>query len=456
MERRQLRRGNLSGGIVALLLLLTSTAACGGSGAPTPTLVPLERVRPTPTLAATATAASAEPAATLTPSPALTATPVATAEPSTPTSPSEPATWYDGGVLALFSNGDGEQADLYAMEADGKTRLLLADVGRDARVSPDGRWLGFVRWGQDGRGSLELHDARSGERRRITPETTSGLLRFAFDPDGRRLAYLDLGAFTQAGVPWSLVVVDLESGAAAQYEALMRSQGARPLPGAPVGWSQAVPDKDELLIDTFMPYTEGGWMGMWGVTLPADGQSAQLDALPLRELIPAVPTYSSQVFLAPDGRSVAFLGRDPDYYPDNYFPEFYDLAVNRLEIAALADGARTVLVEASDGSALARGLSWSPAGERLLFAQGAYEGESFAELSLKSSDRSGAVVTYGPLTLPLLGGLLELAWCDPSLALYVTWDGGSGTQHLLSFDLNTGVSGEISHGGQLQIVGCAP
>jgi hypothetical protein len=115
-----------------------------------------------------------------------------------------------------------------------------------------------------------------------------------------------------------------------------------------------------------------------------------------------------------------------------------------------------VLVEASDGSALARGLAWSPAGERLLFVQGTYEGESFAELSLKSSDSSGTVVTYGPLTLPPLGGLLELAWCDPSLALYVTWDGGAGTQHLLSFDLNTGVSGEVSSGRQLQIVGCAP
>lgn len=444
-----MRRDDFSWGIVALLLLLTLTAACGGSGPPTPTPVPLERIQPTPTLAATATVAPTEPAATVTLSPAPTATPTATP-------PSEPATWYGGAALALFSSGDGEQTDLYAMEADATTRLVLADVGRDARVSPGGRWLGFVRWGQDGRGSLELHDAGSGERRQITPETTSGLLRFAFDPDGRRLAYLDLGAYTEAGVPWALVVVDLESDAEARYEALMRNDGAQPLPGAPVGWSQAVPDKDELLIDTFVPYTEGGWMGVWGVTLPADGHSVQLDSLPLRALIPAVPAYSSQVYLAPDGRSVAFLGRDPDYYPDNYFPEFYDLAVNRLEIAALADGARTVLVEASDGSALARGLAWSPAGERLLFAQGTYEGESFAELSLKSSDRGGAVVTYGPLTLPALGGLLELAWCNPSLALYVTWDGGAGTQHLLSFDLNTGVSGEVSNGSQLQIVGCVP
>jgi hypothetical protein len=345
--------------------------------------------------------------------------------------------------------------DLYALGADGTTWLVLADVGRETNASVDGRWLGFVRWGQDGRGSLELHNARSGESHQIIPETTSGLLRFAFDPDGRRMAYLDLGAYTDAGVPWALVVVDLESGAEARYEALMEDGQTRPLPGAPVGWS-GVGSEDELIIDTFLPYTEGGWMGVWGVTLPTDGTSAPLAALSLRELIAGAPAYSSQLYLAPDGRSVSFLGRDPEYYPDNYFPEFYDLAVNRLEVAALEDGTRTPLVVAKDGSALARGLAWSPSGERLLFAQGIYDGESFAELALKSSDRAGVVVTYGPLTLPPLGGLLELAWCNPSLALYVTWDGGTGTQHLLSFDLNTGVTGEISSGYQLAVVGCAP
>jgi hypothetical protein len=436
-------------GIAALVLVLV--AACGGGEPSTPTSAPVQRIQPTPTLASTATVAPPEPAATLTAPPAPSVTPA----PPTATPAPQLATWYGEGVVALFGSGDNEQADLYSLGGDGTTRLALADVGREVSVSPDGRWLGFVRWGQDGRGSLELHDARSGESRQITPETTSGLLRFAFDPDGRRLAYLDLGTYTDAGVPWALVVVDLESGAEARYEALMEDGQTRPLPGAPVGWSGVRP-ADELIIDTFMPYTEGGWMGVWGVTLPADGTSAPLAALPLRELIPGAPAYSSRLYLAPDGRSAAFLGRDPDYYPDNYYPEFYDLAVNRIEIAALDDGARTVVVAATDGSALARGLAWSPSGERLLFAQGTYEDESFVELALKSSDRAGVVVTYGPLTLPPLGGLLELAWCNPSLALYVTWDGGTGTQHLLSFDLNTGVTGEVSSGNQLEVVGCAP
>ena len=144
------------------------------------------------------------------------------------------------------------------------------------------------------------------------------------------------------------------------------------------------------------------------------------------------------------------------HFPGNYFPEFYDLAVNRLQMADLASGARTTLVEARDGSALARALAWSPSGERLLFAQGFYEGESFARLDLKSTDQGGAIVAYGPLELPPLGGLLKLAWCDPSLAFYLLWDGSDGSQRLHAFDLNTGASAKISAGGRLEIVGCAP
>jgi hypothetical protein len=368
----------------------------------------------------------------------------------------EPNLWHSAGTLALFVRGDDEQADLFSLVDDGTTRLVFPDVGREARVSRDGRWLGFIRWYEDGRSTLELHDAQSGEVREIAPDTASGLFSYSFDPESRRLAYLDLGDYTDAGVPWALVIVDLEGGATARHDAFMAGPDTRPLPGMPIGWSGHPSQSDELIIDTFLPYTEGGWMGMWGVTLPADGTSAPLESLVRRELIPAAPVYSSRPRLAPDGQDVAYLGRNPDYVPDNYHTEFYDLAVNRLGIASLADGARTTIVDIDDGSALTRAFSWSPTGERLLFAQGRYEGEDFANLVLKSSDRSGTTVTYGPLMLPPLGGILDLAWCDSSRAIYVTWDGVDGTERLVSFDLNTGVSTEISAGRRLQIVGCAP
>jgi hypothetical protein len=184
--------------------------------------------------------------------------------------------------------------------------------------------------------------------------------------------------------------------------------------------------------------------------------SAPLDTLVVRELIPGAPAYSSRLRLAPDSQDVAYLGRDLEYLPDNYVYEFYDLAVNRLSFTSLSDGAATVVVEAADGSALARAFSWSPTGERILFAQGHYEGENWADLSLKSSDRSGTVVTYGPLTVPALGGLSDLVWCELSQAFYTTWDGSGGPEHLVGFDLNTGISSEVSSAQRVEIVGCAP
>ncbi len=209
-------------------------------------------------------------------------------------------------------------------------------------------------------------------------------------------------------------------------------------------------------------------MGVWGVTLPSDGASASLDSLPLREWVPGAPVYFAEPKLAPDGQSVAFLGRDLSYKPQGYTPEFYDLAVNRLEVAALSvadggvgNGTRTAWIALDDGSALGRALAWSPDGERLLFAQGRYEGETWAALTLKSTGRSGDVREYGALNrigldLSASGDLLELAWCDASLALYVSWDGQAGTRRLFSFDLEDGLETEIGAAQRIEIVGCAP
>lgn len=357
-------------------------------------------------------------------------------------------------MAALFTVGDYSSGDLYALGSDGSTRLISSGLGQKVRLSPDGRWLGSV-W-QDGSETLELRDAASAENHLFTPGTASGMLNFAFDHAGRRLAYLDLGEYGENGVPWALVIVDLEKNTSARYDALMSNEDQRFLPGIPVGWSSLASDGDKLIIDTFMPYTEGGNAGVQGVTLPPDSASAPLDTLPLRELSPSAYTYLSRLYLSPNGQNLAFLSRDYDYMPDNYFPEFYDLAVNRLEIAALDDGARALLLEASDGSALGSVVAWSPAGDRVLFAQGRYEGENFSALTLKSSDLSGAVIEYGPLTWSPLSILSDLAWCSASQALYVLSDWSINEQRLYSFDLSSGLSTALNTGQQIQIAGCAP
>jgi hypothetical protein len=435
--------------LVILLVACSDQASPASISAPTPTGSLTPSFEPTTTQAPLTPEPSATPALPLSPTATATTLPAATA-------PSLSDTWFGAGTVGLFVASEDGPSSLWALQESGTLASLLDGVGSDARVSPDGKWLGYTEWSDDGSSALVLHHATSDETRQILSETTSGLSSFTFFPDGERLVYLDLGATTTGGVPWALVATDLDSGTQVRYEALMADAESRPLPGGPAGWIHGRDGSEELIIETFLPYTEAGWMGVWGVMLPADGAPASLAALPLRELVSATPPYYSRMYVSPDREKLAFLARDPDYYPQGYASVAYDIAVNRLEMLRVEDGTRHALLVVDNGSALAPTLSWSPDGERLLFAQGTYEGENFDALSLKSSDAGGSVVTYGPLDLPPLGGLLELVWCKPALALYVTWDGRDSTEHLLSFDLNTGVSTEVSAARRISIVGCAP
>jgi hypothetical protein len=280
------------------------------------------------------------------------------------------------------------------------------------------------------------------------------MVRFLFDPSASRLAYVDLGTVMGGRVPWSLVVADLETDMSVRYDAVMADVDSRPLPGVPVAWSGAGP-REHIILDTFLPYTESGWMGVWDVPLPAGSVSGLLETLLPREIVPG-GAYGSQVVLAPDGHNLAYLARDPDYVPDNYSPEYYDLAVNRLAIASLGDGSSYTLVEASDGSALARAVSWSPLSDRIIYARGLYEGEHLSDLVLKSTDLSGSVVTYGPLDVPGPGELMDIVWCSPGVVFFVTWDGLDGLEKLISFDLNTGATREIAADRRVDIVTCVP
>lgn len=196
-------------------------------------------------------------------------------------------------------------------------------------------------------------------------------------------------------------------------------------------------------------------MGVWAIPLPAGTISGLLDTLSPIEMVPS-GGYGSDVILAPEGEKLAYLARDPNYVPDNYVAEYYDLAVNQLVVAVLENRTRDTLVEVDDGGALARAIAWSPASERLLFAQGTYEGEQLTDLTLESTDLDGTVVTYGPLNLPGPAELVEMVWCSSGAVYLVTLDWQDGLEKLSSVDLNTGAVEEITARRRVDVVTCVP
>jgi hypothetical protein len=339
---------------------------------------------------------------------------------------------------------------------NGEPRRIREGLGENVHVSPGGTWLGFLEREAAGQVTLQIYAAGDSISHTIPSGETGVPYDFAFDSAGERLVYLDLGERSTAGLPWALVVIDLESGQTTRYPAVMSNPEDQPLPGTPLGWSQTTADADELIFDTFLPGTEVGWQGVWGVTLPAGGETAPLRSLPLRQLVPPAPVYTMDPHMSPGRKRLAFLGRNPSYKPDGYTPEFYDLAVNRLEILELSQGTRRALVVADDGSALGRALAWSPQGDQILFAQGRYEGQDWASLMLKTADLDGAVHELGRLNMPARGGLVQLAWCRESMILYSTWDGSNGQQSLYIFNMESGIAVPVRNAVRIEIVGCAP
>lgn len=125
----------------------------------------------------------------------------------------EPAIAPDGQRLAFVSSRDGDP-ELYVMSGDGggPTRLTQSP-GDDSspRWSPDGSSLAFLSTRDRARGwDLYLMPAQGGPARPVVERRERVSVRdHAWSPDGRHLAWIELGA--EQGVA-PLVVVAVESG----------------------------------------------------------------------------------------------------------------------------------------------------------------------------------------------------------------------------------------------------
>jgi len=111
--------------------------------------------------------------------------------------PSAPTLTPDGRLLAVALGridleADEYRAELWIMPTDGSAPPRRFTSGRRdvrPRFSPDGRWLAFLRAGEDDKPQLHVMATDGGEPRRVC-EHPLGVEGFAWSPDSTRIAYV--------------------------------------------------------------------------------------------------------------------------------------------------------------------------------------------------------------------------------------------------------------------------
>jgi len=416
-----------------LLALVGAGAACS--------VPPTDRPEPTtapPTRGPTTTGEPAGPIEAASPVPSS-----PTPSPADPTPPLTPVA--EPARTAFYAAGSEGIYPVFAVREDGKARRLDLGSYPGARVSLDGRWIATADQELPA-GGITLFDLRSDARYTVQVRTHFDPYGMAFDKDGTRLAFLELGSPGAMDTPWAMVIVDLADRSTTRFEATYGDEEGM-MPANPMGWVG-----DELLVNSFVPFTEVGSAGVWALRLPVGTESTPVETLERRQMLPR-DGYLFAPRLSPRGGELVYLNRDYDYTPDNYGPVGYDLAVNQLGLLDVEDPSPSVLIEETDGGALGGAAAWSPDGSRILFAEGRYGNGVFASLTLKTAERAGTIAEIGAAPLPPEGFLVSLDWCVPEWALVnVATKGGAHELHTV--DMETGTSSMIASDERIAVLGC--
>lgn len=249
----------------------------------------------------------------------------------------------------------------FALQADGPERhftgadLFSLEVAADPQISPDGRWIAYVRRSGDimtdrFRPTIWLVDTRSGEQMPIAAGPGSHMSP-RWSPDGSKLAYISSaeGDASQLFVRW------MESGEAVRLTGLANAPGsiAWSPDGSQIAYAMLVPGASEPL-GTLPEAPEGAeWAEPLDVTtaigyradgagylqpgfeqifvVPADGGAA-------RQLSFGDYHHGGPLSWTADGRSILFSGnRSPDWELDPIESEVYSLDIATSTITALTD-----------------------------------------------------------------------------------------------------------------------
>ena len=232
--------------------------------------------------------------------------------------------------------------------------LFSLTAASDPQISPDGRWIAYVRRSNDvmtdrARSSIWLIDTASGEQRPLVAGTGNHL-NPRWSPDGRRLAYVSTaeGSAPQLFVRW------MDSGQSARITGLPDSpQGIKWSPdGRRIAYLMTVPDDGAKLgspptkpegaewakplevIDKVTYRTDDG-----GYLKPGFDHIFVVDALggaPRQLTFGAYHDGAPE--WAPDGRSILFSAvRKPDWELISNDSEVYRLDVDSGAVRALTD-----------------------------------------------------------------------------------------------------------------------
>ncbi len=377
------------------------------------------------------------------PSPPPTATQAPTGTPMPPTPTPQPAhiAWYAGGTY--------DARDLFALDAAGSSTALDVTVHPPSAASIDGRWIATTDQPAPAN-EVRVTDLQTDRTIAfpVTPEFD--VFGMAFDSGATRLAYVEVGSPGENGTLWAVAVANLSNNTVTRFDAVFRGEdGIKP--GYPIGWSG-----DDLLLDTFIPYTEAGSLGIWALSIPSDTASAPIDSLGPEEVVPG-DDYLLAIRLSPDHDQLLYLNRDYDYTPDNYDAIGYNLAVNQLWWMNLETETANLLVAETEGGALGRQIAGSPDGSTALYAEGQYAGDTFETLTLKTlpigNGEPPSPTEVAPVPLPFKGYLSGLHWCTDETAVVVvaTQD---GEHQLHTLDIAGGTTQPVTEADSLQVLGC--
>jgi len=228
-----------------------------------------------------------------------------------PAAGGEPRRLAQGANLAVSPRGDRVaylakgQVWVVALAGDGKPEQLAQARGqaRSLRWSPDGRRLAFV----SARGTHSFIGVLDIERKSLSfPDPSVDTdIEPAWSPDGRRLAFVRTPRDAtrlpfhpeREGDPWSIRIVDVESGAAHEVWRAGTGRGSvfyRVVASQQIWWA----DGDRIVF----PWEREGWVHLYSV--PAAGG-------PATHLTPG-PFEVEYVALAPDRRTIVYNSNQGD------------------------------------------------------------------------------------------------------------------------------------------------